>query len=51
VQDPCVGLITERVVEDPHQAIPDVGIVDGDDHLHPPVEVPLHQVGRSDAHP
>ena len=51
LQFPRVGLVAEGVVEDAHQSLLNVGVVDGHDHLHPTVQVALHQVGRADPHP
>jgi hypothetical protein len=49
LQLPGIGLVEEGRVQDPDEPLLDIGIVDGDDHLHPTIEVPLHQVGRTEA--
>jgi len=45
LQLPGVGLVEKRPVEYPKEPGLDLEVVDGHDHLDPPVEVPLHQVG------
>ena len=44
-EHPRIGLVPQRVVQHPGHPSLQLGVVDGDDHLHPPVEVALHQVG------
>jgi hypothetical protein len=45
LQLPGVGFVEERPVQYPEEPLLDLGVVDGHDHLDPPVEVPLHEVG------
>ena len=45
-----VGLIEERPVEDPGHPALQAGLVDGHHHLHPAIQVALHQVGGAHRH-
>jgi hypothetical protein len=44
-QHPGIGLIEQGGVEDVDEALLDDGVLDGYHHLHPAVEVSLHEVG------
>lgn len=50
-EHPRVGLVAEGPVEHADHPAPELGILDGDDHLDPPVEVALHEIGGPDPHP
>jgi hypothetical protein len=48
---PGVGLVAQGILHDSDEAPLDPGLIDGDHHLHPAIEIPLHEIRRAEGHP